>query len=188
MHFVLEDKEETEGREILSRIRHCDGPIVLIAPISTTTNMRALLPHQLSGLVRGLLDRGMCPVGLHSEPIPGIGVPVLDKLNIRQYMAVTAASDYVVSIDTGTFHCANGFHKPTLAIFTSADGFVYGKYFPEMELVQKHRSTDPQWTCGPCYTWPKCQKTKEPLKPCLTELTAEMMLAGWDKLVERYPK
>ena len=186
MHIRLTETEMDEGMSILSKYTK----LVLIAPISTRTNMRALLGHQIVGLVQGIQERGMTPIGLHSNPIPEIsnlGFPVLDKLNLRQLMSVVRFADYIVSIDTGTFHCAGGMNKPVLGIFTSADGEVYGKYYPKFELVQKHRNRDKDWTCGPCYRWPLCPKTEEPLKPCLTEITVEMMLKGFDRLTERFP-
>jgi hypothetical protein len=76
--------------------------------------------------------------------------------------------------------------KPLVGVFTFADGTVYGRYF-DFVLVQKHRNNDPEWTCGPCYNWGACPKTKSNPKPCLTEITVEMLLEGVDKMLEKWP-
>ena len=76
--------------------------------------------------------------------------------------------------------------KPLVGIFTFADGKVYGKHF-DFFLVQRHRDDDPTWTCGPCYNWGMCPKTKRSPKPCLTELTADMMLEKADAMLEKWP-
>jgi ADP-heptose:LPS heptosyltransferase len=185
MHIRLTDAEKQEGRSLLQQFRHKDGPIVLIAPISTRSRTRSLTDNQLGELIGGL--HKVCPIVVHSKAIDGLNTPIMHALNIRQLLAVVNEADYIISVDTGTFHCAGGLHKPVVGIFTSADGYVYSKYYNKVELVQKHRNRDPEWTCGPCYTWTKCPKTTEPIKPCLTELTAEMIIMGLDKLMQRFP-
>ena len=170
MHIRLTEREKDEGKRLIEQARNRKGPIVLVCPISAM-KVKDLLPDQLEGLTNGLIERGLCPIGLHKMPVLQLlqmDVPSLSGLNLRQWMSVINQADYVVSVDTAAFHCAGGMGKPLTGIFTFADGLVYGKYF-DFFLVQKHRATDPEWTCGPCYNWGTCPKSNASVKPCLTE-------------------
>lgn len=188
MHIQLSEEEKTRGKEILEAHRDRPGPIVLISPVSAMQN-KNLLEHQIKGVVKGLHERDCCVIGLHNNPISTFlknDIPqVLDR-NLRNWMCVLNQADYVVSVDTAAFHCAGGMGKPLVGIFTFADGRVYGKYF-DFELVQRHRDCDPTWTCGPCYNWGACTKTQSNPKPCLTEITPEMILEAVDKVMAKRP-
>ena len=52
--------------------------------------------------------------------------------------------------------------------------------------MQKHRKNG-DWDCGPCYNWGNCTKTKKVPKPCLTEITADMIVEGVKKMFEKHP-
>lgn len=189
MHFRLTEEEKQEGKRLIESNRNQDGPSVLIAPISAMEN-KNLMEHQLAGLIKGLRDRGLFPIGLHNNPVFTFvkhDVPTLHKVNLRQWLATIDQADYVVSVDTAAFHAAGGLKKPLVGIFSFADGKVYGKYF-DFFLLQRHRDDDPTWTCGPCYNWGNCPKTKNNPKPCLTELTSEMILEKVDRMVEKWPR
>lgn len=189
MHIKLTDQEKETGKQILETHRDRSGPIVLVCPVSAMQN-KNLLDHQLEGLINGLKDRGLCPIGMHNTPIPFFeksGHPAILENHMRKWMGVINQADYVVSVDTSAFHCAGGMKKPLVGIFTFADGAVYGRYF-DFFLVQRHRNDDPTWTCGPCYNWGNCPKTQANPKPCLTEITPEMILDRVDKMLARWPK
>ena len=79
--------------------------------------------------------------------------------------------------------------KPVVGIFGWADSKVYSRHYPKAISVQKHRDYTPGWNCGPCYnffTCPKCpQETVR--KPCITEITPDDILEGFNKMVDKYP-
>lgn len=188
MHFHLTESEKQEGRNIIEKHRDRPGPKVLLAPISAMQN-KNLLPHQMLGVAKGLRDRGCYVFGLHNNPvIPFVkeDVPCIYGVNLRQWLGIVDQSDYVISVDTAAFHAAGGLKKPLIGIYTFADGLVYGKYF-DFLLVQRHRKHNPEWTCGPCYNWGNCPKTKDNPKPCLTELTAEEILVAVDQMLDKWP-
>lgn len=174
MHIRLTEEEKQEGKAIIESHRTCDGPSLAFCPISAMKN-KNLLMHQMKGVVDELKRKGVFVFTLHDEPteeLNKLGCATIYNLSIRQWMAVLDQVDYVVSVDTAHFHCAGGLGKPLVGIFTFADGLVYGKYF-DCFIVQKHRKWDKNWTCGPCYNWLACPKTKEIPKPCLTEITVD---------------
>lgn len=189
MHVNFTDTEKEVGETILEHYRDRPGPRVIVCPTSAMQN-KNLLDHQLMAVVRHLRDRGCYVAGLHTFPITPLmkkGIPSIHKLGTRQWMATINAADYVVSVDTSAFHMAGGLKKPLVGIFTFADGKAYGRHF-DFVLVQKHRDTDPCWTCGPCYNWGECPKTKQNPKPCLTEITSEMLTNAIDRMFEKWPE
>jgi ADP-heptose:LPS heptosyltransferase len=184
MHFQITEEEKAEGRRLIEEHRDRPGPTVAVAPISAMQN-KNLSDQQLLGLMRGLQERSLCPIGLHTAPILSLlqnDIPEINQINLRQWLGVVNQVDYVVSVDSATFHAAGGMGKPLVGIFTFADGKVYGRYF-DFHLVQKHRD-DPDWDCGPCYNWGACTKTDRNPKPCLTEITADMILTKVDLMLE----
>ncbi len=186
MHFRLSDEEVGWARRTLRGIGG-GKPVAIVSPISAMQN-KDLRNRQQEAVIRALDSRGVIPVGLHTIPLPHfdkIGIPHLYGLDLRKWMAVIHESDMVVSVDSAAFHCAGGMGKPLMGVFSFADGKVYGKYF-EFTLVQKHRDDEP-W-CGPCYNWCRCVKTQTNPKPCITEIDADILSAGVDRLLEAYER
>lgn len=186
MHISVTEDEKEWAKQRIAEARDRDGLVVLVSPISAMEN-KNLLQSQQEELIKGMWDRGLCPIGLHNSSIIDmfrLNVPQINRITIRQWMALISESDAVVSVDTSTFHCAGGMGKPLVGIFTFADGVVYGRYF-DFILVQKHRDDDPGW-CGPCYDWCNCIKTRVNPKPCLTEITGDMLLNGIDTMLSKY--
>jgi len=189
MHICLSEEEMAYGRKKVEEIRMGDGPSVLFCVTSAMVS-KNLLIGQIVDTVKELRKLGCFVYSSHLYPLQElteINVPVLSGLKIREWMAVVMAADYVISVDTAAFHFAGGMGKPVTGIFTWADGYVYGQHFKTHEIVQFHRNTHPDWTCGPCYKWPECPFTDGPLKPCLTRINANMIMQGVKKMMTRFP-
>lgn len=185
MHFRLTDEEKQEGKRLIESVRDRSGPVVIVAPVSAMQN-KNLQDKQLLALVEGIYARGCCVVGIHNNPIPAMfkkDIPVLSKLGIRQWLGVLDQCDYVVSVDTAALHAAGGLGKPTTGVFTFVNGPAYTKYYANMEIVQ---GGCPLLHAG-CYNWTECPD-KAVLKPCLTGITADMILFKVDRMLEKYPR
>lgn len=188
MHITLETKIKEEAKQEIEKYRDANGLSVLFTPISAMAN-KNLNKGQMIETVKALRYKGFYVYTSHTgyiECLQDIGVPNL-KGNIRKWMGYVNEADYVVSVDTAALHMAGGIKKPFVGIFAFTDGKIYTKYYPTAELVQKHRDNG-DWSCGPCYNWPTCQKTRNCPKPCLTEITPEMIIKGIDKMLFRFPK
>jgi len=183
MHIRLEPEYVQQAQERLKR-DGADGPTIALCPMSAMITKNLTEQQQLS-LVGELQKRGYFVYALHHKPLPHLPIPVWHDLSIRQWMGAIEAADYVVTVDTAGFHYAGGVGKPLTGIFTFADGKVYGRYYDHI-LVQKHRDNG-DWDCGPCYYWPTCPKTKTVPKPCLTEITIDMIMDGIEKMFEKWP-
>jgi ADP-heptose:LPS heptosyltransferase len=188
MHIKLTEEEIKRGKEIVERKRNGKGPIIALAPISAMP-VKDLLSHQIKCIIDHVKQRDAYIFTLHYHPIRGVDpsiVPYFAGINLREWMGILYAADYVISVDTSAGHFAGGIGKPLLSIFTFADGKVYTKYYPNTILVQKHRDNG-DWDCGPCYNWSLCPKTQAQIKPCLTEISNQMIKDGIDKLFARFP-
>jgi len=187
MHLNLSEEAKNFGYSIIDKMRKGHkGPSVLLCPVSAMI-VKNLNPKQLSGVTKNLKDRGCFVVASHMHPIAELSkldVETICGTTMLQLLGVINAADYVVSVDTGQFHAAGGLKKPLTGIFTFCDGKVYSKYY-EAELVQKHRDNG-DWDCGPCYNWGVCPKTDNIPKPCLTEITVDMIIDGIDRMFKRW--
>ncbi len=187
MHLNLRSTVVEKGWEIVRGLT--DKPNIFFCPVSAMKN-KNLQGEQVTEVVKGLRDMGLFVFSCHTGPIrefDKLEVPVIRGLNVEQWAGLVNAADYVLTVDTATFHLAGGLEKPMTGVFAWTDGKIYGKYF-DFILVQKHRDNG-DWDCGPCYLWSDCCKDKvNNRKPCITEITAEMVLDGVKQMLERWPK
>lgn len=187
MHIILSQSEKEYGRKLLSKVRAEGKPVVAICPVSSMIN-KDLIGTQITGVIDELRKMGFSPFGVHTKPVREIeakGVSMLHGLGIRQWMSAIDAADYVIAVDTSAFHLAGGLKKPLVGVFSFADGKTYGRYF-DFELVQRHRD-DGNWECGPCYNWPACPKSQGARKPCISEITSEDVMLGFERLLKKHP-
>lgn len=190
MHLSVGDDARNEAwQRVASCLSRPDAPVVIFCPVSAQQG-KDLNTTQQIGIVQRLWKKGCNVIALHDKKIPELsdaGCPVLTGISIEQWMATIAIADYVVSVDTASFHCAGGLKKPTTGIFTYVDGKVYSRYY-EAEIVQKHRD-DGDWECGPCYNWSLCTRDcgASPVKPCATLITPDMVMKGVERMFARWP-
>jgi len=186
MHFNLSESTMINGKNTLDKL--CGGstkPKLAFCPRSVMSNKNLDLT-QMQAALEAIREQDVFVFAIHTQPIEGLEqIPTLCDLDITSWMGVVNAIDYMVTVDTSHFHLAGGMKKPLTGIFTWADGKVYGKYF-DFELVQKHRDNG-DWPCGPCYAYERCPKTKDFVKPCLTELTSEEIKDGIRRMFARWP-
>lgn len=187
MHFHVSPDLVKECRVKMEQYRTTEnGPLVLLCPISAMLS-KNLDEKQMNGVLRGLKEMDCLVLGFHKMPIYELQAPAIQAPNLTEFFAFIAAADYIVTVDTGAFHAAGGLDKPVTAVFSWVDGLVYGKWYSKVTLVQRHRNWTPGWTCGPCYKWGDCPKTKENRKPCITEITADEVLVKVKEMMEKFP-
>ena len=172
-----------EGLAILDRF-HMNQPVALLCPYSAMS-MRNMLPQQVENLTKIMRESGVDVLGCHTDEI-GMGIPTATGLTTSQWMGLMSVVDYVVTTDTSHFHMAGLLKKQMLGIFAMTNGKVYGKYYPNWELVQKHRDNG-DWDCGPCYDTSRCPKTGSAPYPCMSSITEDMLQEGWGRLLVRFP-
>jgi ADP-heptose:LPS heptosyltransferase len=139
---------------------------------------------QIEVIINKLRKSGFYVCSAHSTIIPilnDFNIPVLSG-SIKKLIALVASVDCLVTVDTAAMHIGGGLGKHMTTIFTFTDGKVYTKYYPNCVLVQKHRDNG-DWDCGPCYNWAICPKVKGHPKPCLNEITSQMLINGIDVMI-----
>ena len=181
MHINLSDEIKSYG---FNRIQSSQKTVCL-CPISSTES-KNLTKDMIHGVIAKIKDMGFSVFILHSNPLGfEVDCPQIVGCNIQQWMGVIHAADYIISVDTASFHCAGGMGKPVCGVFTWADGKVYGQWYPKITLVQKRR-TENGWNC-PCYNWLMCPYEKsKTIKPCLSELTVDDIVGGFKELAKKY--
>ncbi len=179
MHLKINPEDLLEAKKKVGSGKVCVSPISAISS-------KNLGEDQIQEICKGLKERGCEYYGVHTYDIKGFDGPIYSGKNVKEFMALVGAADYIVSVDTSTFHIGGGLGIPMVGIFSWADGKVYGKYYEKWELVQRHR--DDGWKCGPCYNWGLCTQcpTKQIRKPCITEITGEEILEAFDRLRSKY--
>jgi ADP-heptose:LPS heptosyltransferase len=146
---------------------------------------KSLLQEQIDAIIECTKDYNV--IAIHNTEIPELKKHNVKVINthIKEWMCYINAADYVISVDSAAFHMAGGLGKPLLGIFTWADGYACGKYYPNTEYIQLHRKNG-NWDCGPCFQFENCKKSEKCIKPCLTEITKEMIQDGVERLLKRF--
>lgn len=166
-------------------------PMVLLATKSTSCDFgiaKSMTDNQVYQLCKSLVNQGFFVFTVHNtslELFTIMNIPQFTGIELEAWAGLVSASDYVISIDTGTFHLAGALKKPLVGVFSFTDGKLYGKYY-DFELVQKHRDNG-DWPCGPCFHCVICPKTKDKIKPCMSELTTDDIMKGFEKLLKKHP-
>jgi len=190
MYLKPDLEHKQKAKELIEKHRTNSGPAIAFCPISAMVG-KNLEGGQITETVKGLQKMGFYVYGVHNGAIPELekmNVPILCQTSLKTWISIIDQSDYILGVDSAAIHCAGGLGKPMVGVFSWADGEVYLKYYENKVLVQKHRNTDPTWTCGPCYNWGCCTMQKHGhRKPCITEMTPAMILQGVTKMVEKYP-
>lgn len=210
MHLPFIGREKiTDGYLAVKQLRNNsqqkhnkNGPGVFLSPIAHE-KLRSLTIEQINETIKVLRNKGLFVYSSNNEPLKfleNMEVPVLIGRTLADWMSYIHAADYVVTVDTATFHYAGGIKKPLTGIFTHVDGKLRGKFY-DFVLVQKHRDNG-DWPCGgPCYNYlycshPNCtqpiigpnnQRSPLGLRPCITELTLVEIEEGIDKMLLRWP-
>ena len=185
MHFNLDPEIIKKYKnKIKEFIKKQGQPTILLAP-TASVKTKSLLPEQIEIIQEKTKNFNL--IGIHHKNISFFeekNIPLIFNTTVKDWMYYIAAADYIISVDTSTFHLAGGLKKPLLGIFTFANGKTYGKYY-DFVLVQKHRDNG-DWDCGPCYDYKSCPKTKKDIKPCLSEIKEYHLQEGIDKLFEKW--
>ena len=185
MYFDLTDDQKKWGKDKIEEIRNgVYGPSILLSPLSVSMD-RSFTNDQIRMMVKNLRKMGYFVFGTHHLPVlvfEELDVPLLKKLPPKNWISIINAADYVVTVDTGTFHIAGGLKKPMTAMFTWTDGKVRGNHY-DFILMQNHR--DDGWICGPC--WVPCKRCEGPYKPCCTELSEDMIMTSINKMLKKWP-
>ncbi|RTK96610.1 MAG: lipopolysaccharide heptosyltransferase family protein [Neisseriaceae bacterium] len=179
MKFNLDEKLREQCKK---KITKENKKTIIFAPKSAMIT-KSLLQHQIDAIVECTKEYNL--VAIHSREIPELKKHNIEIINtsVKEWMCYIDAADYVISVDSAAFHMAGGLGKDVLGIFTWADGYACGKYYPNAKYIQLHRK-DGNWDCGPCFNYENCKKSNDRLKPCLTEITKEMIENGVKRLLK----
>ena len=191
MHITPNSETNEEIKGWFQQINPENKPSVLLACHSTVDDFglcKTLTDNQIIEVVSKLKELNFQVYSVHNESLPiyeSLGIAQFTNLTTNQWTSLVHLSDYIISIDTSTFHLAGGLKKPLVGVFSFTDGKIYGKYY-DFVLVQKHRDNG-DWDCGPCFNYSFCPKSNTCPKPCMTELTSDEIIQGLLKAQQKWP-
>lgn len=188
--YLTSDIEDLEFYKKEIKKINIDSKKIIFLSLNATNNnfgeSKSLNEEQIISIIKKLKDLNYFIITASDcdrEIYNKLNIKQFIKLNIKQWISLIDACDFIISVDTASFHIAGALKKPLLGIFGFTDGKVYGKYY-DFVLVQKHRDNG-NWPCGPCFNYHGCLKDKINIKkPCITELTVEEIIDGFKKLVD----
>ena len=184
MHLKVSQEVTKKCRGVLDS--YGPGPHFLFSPVSAIYS-KDLGPCQSNDIIAGIRKLGCNILCLHKEELRKLDCPTISAESIIDLLGFINASDYIVTVDTATFHAAGGLGKPQVAIFSWADGKVYGRWYDKYILVQRHRDNG-DWDCGPCYMWHACPKlVQQSRKPCITSITSDEVISSVIEMMNRWP-
>lgn len=137
-----------------------------------------ITPHNYHGKVPGGGQR----IKWHKIP-ENVYFPAF---SFRHFCAMVERADLVVTVDSAPLHVAGLLERPTLGIFSSFDGSLRAKYFPNTTWIQW------DFRCAPCFQhnivcW-KLQTEKKSFSPCMDSIPPELIAEETQKLVEKVKK
>lgn len=105
--------------------------------IALLNHVQARFPGIVALVAGTLADRGRMDRIAH-----GGGAQAAHTPHYRQMMAITAASDLVLTCDTSVTHVASAFGKPVLALFRGNEGDIFAPYSSGYALSTPAHSMD----------------------------------------------
>ncbi len=125
--------------------------------------------------------------GFHTAPLGINGVNDLIHLPLRDLMALVNQCDMIITGATSLFCLGNALHKPAVAIFGCEDLDIYGKYYPEMVGIQRHRRQGGKWLACPCWqAWKGCKiATGSSRCKGLKNITPDEVMKGFGECLKK---
>lgn len=163
-----------------------DKPIILFTPFSNNDSFgiaKSLTFQQIKEITIKLQNLGYLIITTHNERkiiFDELGVQQFVNIKINDWLSLVNSCNYVISVDSATFHIAGGLRKPLVGIFSFTNGKVYGKYY-DFILVQLDLD------CGPCFSVNQCHKSSLAQKPCLTDLSSSQVVQALIEASKRWP-
>ena len=125
-----------------------EGLKIGFAPVSAHPS-KDIEREKIQEVINRLSADGHSCFVFHTKPL-GYENSTEVNIELREWMVLTSRMDVIITVATSTFHLANFFHIPTVAIFGCENLDTYGKFFPEMVPLQRTREML-GWSTCPCW-------------------------------------
>ncbi len=182
--FQLTDRQQ-HIRQEFRRIAHESGrKLIGIAPFSREEYKRA--PALIEAAERLAQEHQV--VILHSRQLPVLdraGLRIAETPDLASLVAVIAACDHVLTIDTAHVHIAGALSVSTLAIFGPTDGRFMTRHYPKTRLLQ------PWTSCPVMPCWRNedagCRLSLGPESVCLEHLRVSDIMDAFAAVEREVP-
>ncbi|MEA1938655.1 MAG: glycosyltransferase family 9 protein [Pseudomonadota bacterium] len=184
-HMHLDEEDITWGKAF---IKPSDKPRIGISPISAHASKDWGI-EKFQKLINRIGDKAEIYIFHNSNlDLEGDNCHKLLDLTFRQWIAAVDELDMMVTVMTANFNIANMLHKPTIAIAGAEDLDIYGKYFPELVPIQRHRKDGEEWEHCPCWRasgWCAYDSVKQYPRKCIRSITVDEVYAEVEKLISK---
>ena len=183
-------KEMTEiCHNVLLQLNPNKKPILLLCTQSTNDEfgISKSLTENLTGNLIQNLQKDFFICTIHNEK-----QHIYELLNIQQFtciqpqawIALVDLVDYVITVDTATFHLAGGLKKPCLGIFTFTNGSVYGKYYKQSRILQSFCPFQYKNGCFNAFLCPQKKISQSEIIPCKKNINTNDILSEFYELLK----
>ncbi|GAF79599.1 unnamed protein product, partial [marine sediment metagenome] len=198
-HLSFTDREMEFAKVFMRQLGK--GKKVGIAPF--TSHASKDLGKQLArDLVFWCRRRKAMPLVFHDEKISIEEAEVVSGLPLRQWMAVVSLLDAVVTASTAMFWVAQLTRRPTVVIAGYEDARVFGKYHPDLAIVQRCARGERKliarqekeiekfngdWSHCPCWSAQRCafRKWREYPLFCLDSIRIDEVVKPLARILRR---
>lgn len=134
-------------------IKRNSKPVAVVS--LTSANIHKDFTAEAPMLINGLTDMGYQVLHV-GDPSKLSKIKTVHAKTKREFLAIMAAAEIVVSVDSAALHAASVFGTRTYGLFSTNDGKAYCKYYP---------NTTPIQLCEKKCIWRYCTDTKAPCYP-----------------------
>ena len=182
-HMRISEEDKAWGKAF---IKPSDKPRIGISPISAHASKDWGI-EKFQELINRIGDKAEVYIFHDSNlDLDGDNCHKLLNLNFRQWISAINELDAIVTVMTATFNIANVLHKPTIAIAGAEDLDIYGKYFPELIPIQRHRKDGDEWEHCPCWRaagWCAYDGAKQYPRKCIKSITVDEVYTKLEELI-----
>ena len=135
--YNIPDELKEDAKEMLNEYNKENRPLLMIHHTSSS-NIRGLEEKRAIKLVEDIIEKSNYfvisakPLDVQNERFKDVSTYSTD---MEKFAAIISQMDAIITVDTSTYHFADAFSVPTVALFTTIDPDLRCKYYPYVKGI-----------------------------------------------------